>query len=243
MQNPISGAWYMSTEIIDNIPFQLDLALLQDKLRVKKDSSYWGRLQSIVAEAQAIAQPKALYKVALVDEKGDDFVVLDGVRFSSRILRVNLDPAQRVFPYAATCGTELHDWADSLDDILERYWADVICELALRAAGEALATRLAARYQPGQTASMNPGSLGDWPLKEQRALFQLLGNPEQAIGVRLLQSCLMVPSKSVSGIQFPTEEGFANCQLCPRVDCPGRRAPYDPELYDRKYKPGTPDMP
>jgi len=229
----------MTIEIIDNVPFQPDLAVLQEKLRIKRDSSYVGRLEAIAAEAQAIARPKALYRVALVDEKGDDFVVLDGVRFNSRVLRVNLEPAHRVFPYTATCGTELHAWADALDDMLERYWADVISEMALRAAGEALHRQLAERYQPGQTSSMNPGSLGDWPLREQRALFQLLGNPEEKIGVRLLKSCLMVPSKSVSGIQFPTEEGFASCQLCPRIDCSGRRAEYDPELFDRKYKPSA----
>jgi len=46
----------------------------------------------------------------------------------------------------------------------------------------------------------------------------------------------MVPVKSVSGILFPTEESFASCQLCPREVCPGRRAPYDPDLYDAKYR-------
>ena len=150
----------MTTEIIDNIPFHLDLALLQENLRIKTGSSYVGRLESIAAEAQAIARPKALYKVALVDEKGDDFVVLDGVRFSSRVLRVNLDPAHRVFPYAATCGTELHEWAEALDDMLERYWADVISELALRAAGATLQTRLTERYQPGQTSVHEPRIIG-----------------------------------------------------------------------------------
>ena len=46
----------------------------------------------------------------------------------------------------------------------------------------------------------------------------------------------MVPTKSVSGILFPAEETFASCQLCPRDDCPNRRAPYDPELFERKYR-------
>jgi hypothetical protein len=43
----------------------------------------------------------------------------------------------------------------------------------------------------------------------------------------------------VSGILFPTEETFASCQLCPREDCPNRRAPYDAELFERKYKAST----
>jgi hypothetical protein len=40
----------------------------------------------------------------------------------------------------------------------------------------------------------------------------------------------MVPLKSASGIYFPNETEFENCQLCPMEKCIGRRAPYDPDL-------------
>jgi hypothetical protein len=158
------------------------------------------------------------------------------VRFNSRVLRINLDSAHRVFPYVATCGAELWEWMNGLEDMLHRFWADAIAEMAVRVASQALDEHLAERYRPGSLSRMNPGSLGEWPIREQRALFKLLGDPEELIGVQLLKSCLMVPNKSVSGIQFPTEDGFVNCQLCPREDCPGRRAPYDPGLYGRKYR-------
>jgi hypothetical protein len=46
----------------------------------------------------------------------------------------------------------------------------------------------------------------------------------------------MTPVKSVSGIWFPTEGKYENCQLCNREDCPGRRAPYEPGLMERKYQ-------
>ena len=82
---------------------------------------------------------------------------------------------------------------------------------------------------------MNPGSLPDWPLHEQRPLFTLLGDPASAIGVELLDSYLMKPVKSTSGLLFPAEDGFYNCQLCPMEDCPGRRVPYDSGLRDRMY--------
>jgi hypothetical protein len=226
----------MTQVVLDDIPFQLDVATLQERLRVREGSSYADAFERLVSEALAIARPKALFKVALIDEAGDDYVIIDGVRFRSRVLRVNLDRVHRVFPYVTTCGVELWDWARGLDDTLQRYWADAISEMALRGAIQALDEHLAERYRPGQLARMNPGSLGEWPIREQRALFELLGDPQAAIGVELLNSCLMVPSKSVSGIQFPTEEGFLNCQLCPRQDCPGRRAPYDPGLYERKYR-------
>ena len=92
------------------------------------------------------------------------------------------------------------------------------------------------REPSGKLSRMNPGSLPDWPLSEQKPLFAVLGEGPAKIGVQLKDSFLMVPVKTVSGIFFPAEEKFESCQLCPREKCPGRRAPYDPELYDRKYR-------
>ena len=56
------------------------------------------------------------------------------------------------------------------------------------------------------------------------------------IGVELTNSFLMVPSKSVSGIYFPTEIKFESCKLCPGEGCPGRQAPYDKNLLQAYYK-------
>jgi hypothetical protein len=109
--------------------------------------------------------------------------------------------------------------------------------MALRVAIQFLYDYLDARFQIPTSSTMNPGSLEDWPIQEQRPLFDLLGDPQQAIGVILNSSYLMQPTKSVSGVRFPLEETFASCQLCPRQNCPSRRAPYDPDLYEQKYRP------
>jgi hypothetical protein len=77
---------------------------------------------------------------------------------------------------------------------------------------------------------MDPGSLEDWPIAEQAPLFALLGDTEGRLGVRLTDSLLMVPRKSISGILFPSEESFTSCRLCPRNPCQGRRVDYEPEL-------------
>ena len=161
--------------------------------------------------------------------------MIDGVILTSRVLKVNLEKAHRVFPFVATSGIELEEWSKSFNDLLEKYWVDGIKEFALRIAIEHLTDHLIERCQPGKLARMNPGSLPDWPLQQQRPLFDLLGKGPEAIGVKLTDSYLMMPIKSVSGIWFPTEESFESCQLCPREKCPGRRAPYDANLYGRKY--------
>ncbi len=225
----------MNGVILDNIPLHLDLAALMRRFHAEEGSNYASDLGGLVRNAQAIARPKALYRVAFVESKGEEHVIVNGGRLTSRVLRVNLEKAHRVFPYVATCGTELEEWSSSMGDVLHRYWADEIKELALGAAIRALREDLEERYRPGRTSTMSPGSLEDWPLEEQRALFAILGNVEEAIGVQLSESLVMIPTKSVSGIRFPTEESFESCQLCPRENCPGRRSPYDDGLYERKY--------
>ncbi len=226
----------MNHHIIDAIPFQPELADLARRLRVKENSPYLADLQRLRDEAECIARPKAVYKVAFIDARNGDDVIVDGVTLTSRVLRVNLDHVQRVFPYVATCGVELDAWAHAQDDMLFRYWADVIKEMAVRVAMQVAFEAMTARYGLGKTAVMSPGSLADWPLPQQQPLFTILGDVKAMIGVELTDSFLMIPNKSVSGLRFTTEEDFASCQLCPRENCPGRRMPYDDTLYDRKYR-------
>ncbi len=220
-----------------HIPFRIELEGLKKALHFRGDGPLFEELLSLVAEAERIGRPKALYRLAFVDERGEDYIVVEGVRFKSRILRVNLGESQRVFPYLVTCGVELEDWANQISDVLKQFWAGVIKEMAMRIAHTVMEEHLLGLYKPGKLSRMSPGSLADWPIQEQRPLFKILGNTEEMIGVRLTESLLMVPTKSVSGIRFPTEESFESCQLCPREECPNRRAPYDSNLYDKKYKP------
>ncbi len=226
--------------LLEQIAFELQADSLLQRLHLDAQSSDAERVRELIGEAQAIGRPKALYRVAYVEERGDDYVVVDGVRLTSRVLRVNLESTYRVFPFVATCGRELEDWSNGISDMLESFWAGAIKEAVLGAAIRALGEDLNKRFQPGRTSAMNPGSLEDWPMKEQQQLFRLLGDPERTIGVRLSDSFLMVPVKSVSGLRFPSETSFENCQLCPREGCPGRRAPYDRDLYERKYRRAVP---
>ena len=136
------------------------------------------------------------------------------------------------------CGVELEEWSRSFPSVLERFWADAINGMALGASILALLEHIRDEHHPGDLSMMNPGSIDSWSLSEQRALFSLLGDPQESIGVELMESCFMRPSMSTSGIWFPTEDHYENCMLCPMERCPGRRAPYDEALYRRKYEKG-----
>ncbi len=60
---------------------------------------------------------------------------------------------------------------------------------------------------------MSPESLKDWPVEDKGALFAILGDVEGSIGVRLSESTLMIPGRSLSGIYLPTKFDFiaVNC--------------------------------
>lgn len=225
----------MSEYFLDSIPFQPDFEVLARRLHVRAGSSQWSELQSYLNEIQPIARPKAFYKIVFIDQKEEDHLVIDGIRFHSRILCVNLAEAHRVFACLATCGTELAERRAAEEDILLQFWADAIMEAAVRMAMEALQADITTRFQTGKMAMMNPGSLKDWPITEQQPFFQLLGAGARRTGVSLSESMLMSPAKSVTGLCFETESGFVNCQLCPRQSCPNRRADFMPGLMDQKY--------
>jgi hypothetical protein len=226
----------MSNILLDNIKFQVDIDNLLKRLHMDRDSDDFFTIQQFVHEAESVAKPKVLLRTSYIESRGEDYVVIDDSKCASRVLSVNLQNVNRVFPYIATCGMELYNWANSITDMVERFWADSICEAALHSAVQCIPPYLNEQYKTSKLSAMNPGSLKDWPLREQRSLFKLFGNPEELIGVKLTESCLMIPVKSVSGILFETEANYENCQLCPKENCPNRRAPYEKELFDNKYK-------
>ncbi len=223
--------------ILNSIPFSVEFPQLLQAVHARPGSADARELEHLAAEAESVARPSALYKIGYVDSAGDDYVQIDGLTFTSRVLRVNLQDTHRVFAYVVTSGRELEAWASEGDeDLLGRFWREELNRLAVAAAAQALLQHLRESYAVSRLSTMNPGSLADWPLAQQRVLFALLGDTEAAIGVSLTPSLLMTPTKSVSGIAFPTESSFASCQLCPREACPNRRAAYDPGLKERKYR-------
>ena len=218
---------------LQDIPFSLDTELLMRQLRIRPGTDNAKAFGELLARVTEIGRPKAVYEVCYIEDKADESVVLNGVRLTSRALRRNLDPVERVFPYVATCGTEADAIVVPHDDAVQAFWLWTIKEALLDAATEYLYDHLATRYRMTHWATMDPGS-GDtdvWPIEQQKELFSVLGDVETRIGVRLTDSMLMIPTMSVSGIVFPTETEFASCQVCHREGCPRRTAPFDEEVW------------
>jgi len=219
----------MTMERLDHIPLTLDLQEILTKLGMKRDEEK-DQVQRLMDVAQPLLSARAVYKVCYIDERLDEGVVVCGTLFRSKVLRKHLDRVERVFPYVVTIGGRLEQRASTWDDFLERYILDVIGNTAVSKARTHLKKHLKKTYGLDGISTMSPGQITDWPIEAQRPLFELLGDTESSIGVRLESSLYMTPPKSLSGLYFPTEIPFFACQLCPRERCPSRRSPYDENL-------------
>ena len=215
--------------ILENISVSLNLDKVRRRLHMKPDSDM-NQVRTLVDTVQQLIEPRAIYKVCYIEAKSEDSVLIGGIRLSSQVLRKNLDRVERIFPYAITLGSKLGEKQNACSDILENYYLDCIGNLALTSVQKQLKKHLQSKFALEKMSSMSPGSLSDWPIEEQGPLFKLLGDVEASIGVRLSQSLLMIPAKSISGFYFPTEVSFYSCQLCPRKRCESRKAKFDETL-------------
>ena len=219
---------------LTDIPFTFNTDQLSEQLRIKAGTDHAKVFEELVSTVQAIAKPKALYKVAFIDEKGKDTITLDVVQFTSLALRKNLDTIERIFPYIATWGTEIDGIEIQQGDLQKKMWLAFLKGNLLQTSIQYLMEHLDKRYKVSQVSSMNPGS-GDasvWPIEQQRELLSIVNDAERLIGVRLTKTLVLVPEMSVAGILFPTETDFQSCQLCHRENCHLRRAPFDRELWE-----------
>jgi len=217
-------------------PFTLPREEIKAKIAVKPGSLFEADLEKLFSQVEEMARPKAIYRVSYIEARTPDSVIIETTTFHSQAMSKNLAQIGRVFPFIATCGTEVDRIPINQDDVLQQYWLNAIKLALLHASMEYLRQTLETRYRLDNLSAMNPGS-GDasvWPIEEQQFLFSLFGGIQiidQEIGVRLQPSYLMVPEMSVSGILFPSETSYYNCQLCQRADCPGRQAHFDPNLW------------
>jgi len=200
---------------------------LLTELHIEKGHKLYEPAAAIFEASLKVARPTALY-APFTPEITDEVVLINGVAFKEPFVHEMLSDSVIVVPYVATCGTEIDEWTNQFTNIMDQYIADAVKESLLKAVREKMLAEVQEKYfdEKKSISRLNPGSLNQWPISGQTPLFKVLGGVTDDIGVILKESLLMIPVKSVSGIIFQTETPFHNCQLCPRLNCPGRSAPY-----------------
>lgn len=219
--------------LLDSIPLRLELDDFREEFRLDPKKSF-RNFQELLETAQALIFPKLLYRAAYINHRDNDRITIENVTLTSRVLSINLEKIEKVFPYVITIGRALEDRASSVGDLLKQYYLENIGDVALRLLKTYLENYIQEKFGIKTLSSMSPGSLEDWPITEQRPLFTLLARELDSVDIRLTENMLMIPRKSISGILFPTEVTFSSCKLCLRKNCPARKVLTDRKLM-RKY--------
>jgi len=192
-------------ELLGPIPIDLNLDMVQTKLRTPDRDS----VVKLMQEALALAEARAVATVAYVEEKGDDQVLIGGQRFKSRVLRKNLDDIGRVFPAVVTIGSRLEERATRSADILTQYYLDMIGNLILAEARSQLIQSLCRRFAIDRLSWMSPGSLEDWPIEEQRPLSAFSQKPLPPSACSSPKACSCSPANPCPAYFFRRHPRFS----------------------------------
>jgi hypothetical protein len=225
-----------NVEILANIPFVLEADTILGRLHSHSPGQRFAEnIRALIEIVAPIARPKAIYKVSCVAKKEADSVEIDGVPFISRLIRINLDQVDTVFPYVATCGREVEAVEIPSRDILKRHCLEAIKMSLVISASMYLQEHLNRLYSVGELSNMSPGEIESWPITQQKELFSVIGDVEGRIGVKLTEGGAMLPIKSRSGFHYTTAVKFVSCLICTQKRCAGRQVAYDQELAG-KYR-------
>jgi len=189
--------------------------------------------QAVLDEAQELLAPAALYTVLPVREFQHHSVTLEGgAVFEGPLVGRAVAGATELALAVCTIGPALEERVVALFASGEPARA-----MALDGAGvaavEEVARMVRARICDLATARglragmrISPGQEG-WSLRQQRVLFDLI--PADEVGVRLTDSCLMVPRKSVSfviGLGPEMRVDAVACDFCSKRErCRWRAQP------------------
>jgi hypothetical protein len=220
----------MQTErIVLNIPVELTLEEFGKLCKIGPESSAYEALEEALPLVKQYGAPKAVLRWANVDRVEGDETTIEGVTFHSRVVADKLRELPRVFLSVITAGKGLEQSGEFEDDpFLDMYNAALIY----------YASKYTVRYMKERfgfdgSSTLDPGSLPDWPIKNNFPLFEMIGNVEE-IGATLNEKGYIDPWNSGSHIHF-SGNGYQNCTLCKNYDCVGRRAPFDRAEYVRIF--------
>ena len=122
-------------EMFSSIPVSLNLKETLKRLRVSDENKYIKKVvEELIDIVRSIAKPKAVYEISRVNTRKGDSLDIGGVRFTSHVLRVNLEKLEKVFPYVVTCGRELDEIEIPQSQLMKYYFLDQIKEIIVRSA-------------------------------------------------------------------------------------------------------------
>lgn len=149
---------------------------------------------------------KSGYRVVDIKTSPDDKcgVYANGIFLTlDKIVAAQLRKASAAAIFLCTIGPEMENWSRKLlseGESVYGYIANTVASQAVEDAADLLHDHIGQKMHTQGLNITNRYSPGycNWPVTEQHLLFSLL--PDNFCGVRLTESALMMPIKSISGI-------------------------------------------
>ncbi len=162
---------------------------------------------------------------------GNRVTIGDSIVLESKVISRLLERCERVAVFALTIGNYLEDLVAYLAEnglilqatVLDAVGSGTVEKLAIQVEGK---IRINAGIEGLITSRRFSPGYCDWEVSQQELVFRILDG--DMAGIRLTESMLMIPRKSVSGIIGIGQPGndienYNPCSTCLKKDCPGRR--------------------
>ena len=189
-------------------------------------------IRAQLEKTRDIAAPKGFFLECVVGDIAEKAVVIEGRTFISPTLSRLLRGTGTVYPYVATCGRELEEYASGLGDMVSKFALDAIMNFYQKQAAFAVECAVLKRLPKGLFVSKaTPGDVYDWDIRELRKLFELFGAAAAEAGVTLRENYMMTPLKTSAGLCCGVEDNASECRHCPREGCLDRKEAFDGRVY------------
>lgn len=171
-------------------------------VRGEPDSNTLALIEKCEEEVRRRVRPNYVYRESEIDTSGEDVFLKDaGLHLKGEDIRRHLSGCRKAVIFAATLSSE----ADKLirqtavTDVAAALAVDCLCSAAIEQvcdkAEEEIFSEVAAEYR---TWRFSPG-YGDLPIEVQGDFLRSL-NAQRRIGLTVTDSCLLLPTKSVTAI-------------------------------------------
>lgn len=215
-----------------NIAFHVTDEAICKKLQTHKDSDVFMRALALIKNVTNIIKPAYIVKGVPVGEISEEGVDISGQFFSSKIVASKIKGCRNAIVFIVTCGSDIRQYLKEISDPLDNYIVDQLAYVGCLNAREHMLKTLSETYQIDSFISLSPGSIIDWSVSDVKKLFIIMEGLYQQLGLRVLDSGLIDPLKSVSGLIIQSDEEFECCDLCMRFNCPSRKTLFNQEKYD-----------
>ena len=197
-------------------------------------SSLSTKVESYSKKLDEFIVPRLHYKIEKINniDKGS-VSVNGGTTFRSQKLTRALQDSDEIVCFVATIGSNIEDEIDGLmaqRRLSEAYILDTMGSVAVENIVDQFHQCEEPSFFPEDrsvTLRFSPGYC-DWSVTDQKTLFSLFDS--EVTGVELLDSCLMQPRKSISGVfgLFHSSNSHPStpynpCRHCKKTDCIARR--------------------